>query len=141
VQHVLRLKPGDALVVLDGQGAEYDVQLTTVSQKEAVGQVTASRAATGEPRAQLTLFQSLLVREKFEWVLQKATELGVVQIVPVLAARGLVRTKQIEENKLDRWHRIVTEAAEQSHRGASPGSSRLFRSPTSSRGSRVSTAS
>jgi 16S rRNA (uracil1498-N3)-methyltransferase len=66
------------------------------------------------------LFQSLLIREKFEWVLQKATEIGVAQIVPVLTARGLVRTKQIEENKLDRWRRIVTEAAEQSHRGRIP---------------------
>jgi 16S rRNA (uracil1498-N3)-methyltransferase len=66
------------------------------------------------------LFQSLLIREKFEWVLQKATEVGVVQIVPVLTDRGLVRTKQIEDNKLDRWHRIVMEAAEQSHRGRIP---------------------
>ena len=44
----------------------------------------------------------------------------MVQIVPVLTARGLVRTKQIEDNKLDRWRRIVVEAAEQSHRGRIP---------------------
>ena len=94
--------------------------LTTVSAKEAVGRVTGTREATGEPMVQLTLFQSLLIREKFEWVLQKATEVGVAQIVPVLTARGLVRTKQIEDNKLDRWHRIVAEAAEQSHRGRIP---------------------
>ncbi len=120
IRQVLRLEPGDTVVVLDDQGAEYEVMLTAVGQKEAVGRVTSKRDATGEPAAQLTLFQSLLIREKFEWVLQKATEVGVAQIVPVLTARGLVRTKQIEENKLDRWRRIVTEAAEQSHRGRIP---------------------
>jgi 16S rRNA (uracil1498-N3)-methyltransferase len=120
VRQVLRLGPGDTVVVLDDRGAEYDVALTTVSGKEAVGRVTGTRVAVGEPKVQLTLFQSLLIREKFEWVLQKATEVGVVQIVPVLTARGLVRTKQIEDNKLDRWRRIVVEAAEQSHRGRIP---------------------
>jgi len=120
VRHVLRLRPGDTIVVLDGRGTEYEVLLTTVSQKEAVGRVTSTRNAAGEPRVQLTLFQSLLAREKFEWVLQKATEVGVTQVVPVLTERSLVRTKQIDEGKLDRWRRIVTEAAEQSHRGRIP---------------------
>ena len=82
---------------------EYEVRLTTVGKSETVGQITVSRQATGEPAAELTLFQSLLIREKFEWVLQKGTEIGVAQIVPVLTSRGLVRTKEIEENKLDRW--------------------------------------
>jgi 16S rRNA (uracil1498-N3)-methyltransferase len=120
IRQVLRLGPGDTIVVLDNQGLEYEVTLTAVSQKEAVGRLTGTRQAVGEPKVQLTLFQSLLIREKFEWVLQKATEVGVVQIVPVLTARGLVRTKQIEDNKLDRWQRIVVEAAEQSHRGRIP---------------------
>jgi len=120
VRQVLRLGPGDTVVVLDDRGAEYEVTLTAASPKEAVGRVVSTRPAAGEPAVQLTLFQSLLIREKFEWVLQKATEIGVAQIVPVLTARGLVRTKQIEENKLDRWRRIVTEAAEQAHRGRIP---------------------
>lgn len=120
VRQVLRLEPGDTVVVLDNQGMEYEVTLTAVNPKEAVGRVTGTRQAAGEPRAQLTLFQSLLVREKFEWVLQKTTEVGVTEIVPVLTARGLVRTKQIEDNKLDRWQRIVVEAAEQAHRGRIP---------------------
>jgi len=120
VCQVLRLRPEDTLVVLDDRGAEYDVTLTAVTPKEAVGRVMSKREAAGEPAVQLTLFQSLLIREKFEWVLQKATEVGVAQVVPVLTARGLVRTKQVEENKLDRWRRIVVEAAEQSHRGRIP---------------------
>jgi 16S rRNA (uracil1498-N3)-methyltransferase len=120
VCHVLRLKPGDTIVVLDDSGTEYHVTLTAVCRTETVGQVTSRQRAPGEPTAEVTLFQSLLIREKFEWVLQKGTEVGVAQFVPVLTERGLVRTRTIEDNKLDRWQRILTEAAEQSHRGRIP---------------------
>ncbi|MBN1509705.1 MAG: 16S rRNA (uracil(1498)-N(3))-methyltransferase [Sedimentisphaerales bacterium] len=120
VCHVLRLKPGDTIIALDNSGAEYDVTLTTVRRTEVVGQVTSSHRAHGEPAAEVTLFQSLLTREKFEWVLQKGAELGVAQFVPVLTERSLVRTRSIEDNKLDRWQRILREAAEQSHRGRIP---------------------
>jgi 16S rRNA (uracil1498-N3)-methyltransferase len=120
VRHVLRLGSGDPIVVLDDRGTEYEVVLTTVGAQEAVGRIMSTRPAAGEPKVQLTLFQSLLAREKFEWVLQKATEVGVTQIVPVGAERSLLRAKQIEENKLDRWRRILVEAAEQSHRGRIP---------------------
>ncbi|MEN6427067.1 MAG: 16S rRNA (uracil(1498)-N(3))-methyltransferase [Phycisphaerales bacterium] len=120
VHHVLRLKPGDSIVVLDGAGAEYDVTLTTVGSRETVGQVTSRRQAAGEPTAEITLFQSVLAREKFEWALQKGTEVGVARFVPVLTERSLVRVKQIDEAKHTRWRRILTEAAEQSHRGRIP---------------------
>jgi 16S rRNA (uracil1498-N3)-methyltransferase len=120
VSHVLRLKPGDVIVVLDDSGVEYDVTLTSVGPRETVGQVTDKHPASGEPTTQLTLFQSLLAREKFEWVLQKGTEVGVARFVPVLTERSIVRDKRIEENKLNRWRHIVTEAAEQSHRGRIP---------------------
>lgn len=120
VCHVLRLGPGDAIVVLDDSGTEYNVTLTTVCLPETIGQVTSRRPARGEPRTQVALFQSLLSREKFEWVLQKGTEVGVARFVPILTERSIARAKMIEEKKLDRWRRIVTEAAEQSHRGRIP---------------------
>lgn len=120
IQHVLRLQAGDAIVVLDDTGTEYSVTLTAVEKREVVGQVTSKQRARGEPAAQVTLFQSMLMREKFEWVLQKGTEIGLARIVPVLTARSLVRVKDVEDKKLDRWRRIVTEAAEQSHRGRIP---------------------
>ena len=120
VCHVLRLTPGDPIVVLDDNGTEYEVTLSTVCPPETIGQVTDRHPARGEPQVKITLFQSLLAREKFEWVLQKATEVGVARFAPVLTARSIVRAKLIEEKKLDRWRRIVTEAAEQSHRGRVP---------------------
>jgi 16S rRNA (uracil1498-N3)-methyltransferase len=120
VHHVLRLRPGDIIVVLDGTGVEYDVTLTTAGSRETVGQVTGRRQARGEPAAEVTLFQSVLAREKFEWVLQKGTEVGVARFVPVLTERSLMRVRRIEETKLARWRRILAEAAEQSHRGRIP---------------------
>ena len=120
VCHVLRLKPGDPIIVLDDKETEYEVTLSTVCLPETIGQVTGRHPARGEPQAKITLFQSLLAREKFEWVLQKATEVGVTRFVPVLTERSIVRAKLIEDKKLDRWRRIVAEAAEQSHRGRIP---------------------
>lgn len=120
VQHVLRLKVGDEIVVLDDSGTEYSVTLTKVDKRETVGQVTSTQQARGEPMALVTLFQSMLMREKFEWVLQKGTEVGISRFAPVLTARSLVRVKDVEDKKLDRWRRIVTEAAEQSDRGRVP---------------------
>lgn len=120
VCHVLRLKTGDAIVVLDGAGNEFEATLKTVTGREAVGRIVARHEATGEPTVQITLFQGLLAREKFEWVLQKGTEVGVSRFVPVETQRTLLRARQIDPKKLDRWQRIVTEAAEQSHRGRVP---------------------
>lgn len=119
VCHVLRLKPGDGIVALDGAGSEFDVTLTSVG-REVLGRVVAKRQATGEPDVQIALFQGLLAREKFEWVLQKGTEVGVARFVPVQTERTLLRARHIDDRKLVRWQRIVAEAAEQSHRGRVP---------------------
>ena len=61
VCHVLRLKAGDEIVVLDGAGGEFDVTLTTADKREAVGRIVARRQATGEPTVRITLFQGRYV--------------------------------------------------------------------------------
>ncbi len=120
VCHVLRLKTGDRIVVLDNAGYEYDVTLTEVTKREVLGQVVDKRPAGGEPRVQITLFQALVAREKLEWVLQKGTEVGVCRFVPIQTSRSIVRARQINDKKLTRRQKIITEAAEQSHRGRIP---------------------
>jgi 16S rRNA (uracil1498-N3)-methyltransferase len=118
---VLRLKPGDHFVALDNRGQEYQTELTEVTCDQVKGQVVQKRLATGEPKVRITLYQSLLAREKFEWVLQKCTEVGVSRFVPVITQRSVVRkANSVKEEKLTRWRRIITEAAEQSHRGRIP---------------------
>jgi 16S rRNA (uracil1498-N3)-methyltransferase len=120
ISRVLRLEAGDSIVVLDNKGFEYEVALTEVATKEVAGRIVEKRPATGEPAVQIILFQSLLAREKFEWVLQKGTEAGVSVFVPMQAERSLLRAKYVDDERLDRWRRILTEAAEQSHRGRIP---------------------
>jgi 16S rRNA (uracil1498-N3)-methyltransferase len=121
MRRVLRLRPGDRVVALDGQGKQYEVVLEEVAHARATGRLSEPAKATGEPSARLTLYQSLLRREKFEWVLQKGTEIGVAAFVPVVTRRSVVRdAEDVGPEKLGRWRRIIREAAEQSGRGLLP---------------------
>ncbi len=121
MRRVLRLRPGDRVLVLDGRQWQYEVTLEEISHTRAVGRLGEPAAAAGEPAARLTLYQSLLRREKFEWVLQKGTELGVAAFVPVITRRSLVRdAEDVTPEKLGRWRRIIKEAAEQAGRGRLP---------------------
>jgi len=121
IRRVLRLRPGDRVMTLDGEGQQYDVALEEVSHSRVYGLVVAAAEATGEPAVRLTLFQSLLKREKFEWILQKGTEIGVDTFAPVITRRSLVRdADDIKPERTIRWQRIIKEAAEQSGRGLLP---------------------
>jgi 16S rRNA (uracil1498-N3)-methyltransferase len=117
---VLRLKPGETVIVLDGEGNEYDVEITELDSQSAVGRVTSQRLSTSEPKTRITLLLCLTQREKFEWILQKCTEVGVSEIFPVISSRSLVQSGKDITSKFDRWQRILREAAEQSHRGHIP---------------------
>lgn len=118
--HVLRMRAGAEIVVLDNLGWEYDVRLTAVSPHQVRGDILAKREAGGEPACHITLYQSLMKREKFEWVLQKGTEVGVSRFVPLVTRRSLVQHVAIKPKKMARWQKIITEAAEQARRGLMP---------------------
>lgn len=121
IYRVLRLRPGDRVVVLDGTGWEMEVVLTQVGGERALGEVVERRPAGGEPDAQVVLYQSMLKRDNFEWVLQKCTELGVVEFAPVISQRTVMRkVSDVKEGKMRRWRRIIAEAVEQSGRGRVP---------------------
>jgi 16S rRNA (uracil1498-N3)-methyltransferase len=121
IRNVLRMKSGDHIIVLDNTGCEYTVALTKVGWQDVVCEVISKQQAQAEPRTQITLYQSLLAREKFEWVLQKCTEVGVASFVPIVTKRSIVRGQgAITPRKLSRWRDIITEAAEQSGRGRIP---------------------
>ena len=117
---VLRLKPGAIVIALDGLGNEHTVELREVNSENSTGFVVKSRIVSTEPRTHLTLLLCLTQREKFEWILQKCTEIGVSVIVPVISSRSLVQSSRDVESKSERWQRILREAAEQSHRGRVP---------------------
>lgn len=119
---VLRLSVGSQILLLDGLGSEF---LAEVLEVERVGKhenvrvkLGEKRPAVGEPRTRITLFQGLLKGEKFDYVLQKGTEVGIAAFVPTLTARCV--SDGASPAKLERWRKIVSEAAEQSRRGILP---------------------
>jgi len=121
IRNVLRMSRAESIIVLDNTGVEYEVILTDIQKDKVLGRIQQKRPAPGEPHVKLTLFQSLLKRDKFELILQKCTEVGVTRFMPIVTQRSLVRDiHTVSPNKLTRWRRIITEAAEQSHRGRIP---------------------
>jgi 16S rRNA (uracil1498-N3)-methyltransferase len=120
VYNVLRLQAGDHIVVLDDTGWECEVELTAVERDAVSGRVVEERQSTGEPGTRISLYQSVLKARKFEWVLQKGTELGIVEFIPIICERSVVGDVAEIDNKQERWRRIIREAAEQSRRGRLP---------------------
>ncbi len=119
--HVLRLRPGDRIVLLDNSGEEALVELTHFARSGIAGQVLSRTAAPGEGGPAIVLYQCVLKGERFTWVLQKATEIGVAAIVPVVSERTIPPLTEVQApGKQERWQRIVREAAEQSRRGRLP---------------------
>lgn len=118
---VLRLKEGDALYALDGLGTLYHVTLDAVGKSSAQGHVTDQQPAGGEPPVSITLAAAIPKGERWEWVLQKATELGVSRILPLMTSRTVVQIEPRKaQDKQARWQKIVLEAAEQCERGRVP---------------------
>lgn len=116
---VLRLKPGDRVLLAEGGNREHEVELTAVSARSVAGVVVGERAAPSEPSLELVLYQSLIRANRFDLVLEKGTEVGVSRFVPVASGRSQVRPEP-DTARAERWRRIVTEAAEQCGRGRVP---------------------
>lgn len=119
---VLRLKPGTRVLLADGSGTEFAGIIDSVGKDDLV--VTIQESCVVAPAAavpRITLFQGLPKGDKLEFILQKATELGVAEVIPFAAARSVSRIRKGEEaDKVVRWQRIVQEAARQSGRSSVP---------------------
>ncbi len=116
---VLRARVGDCVVALDGSGDEYVVRLDTLSAQHASGAICERRIGMGEPDTHITLYQGLLKADKLEYALQKGTELGVSRFAPLVFERS-VRRNMPSASRMQRWRRIIREAAEQSGRSRLP---------------------
>lgn len=120
ISRVLRMRPGDTLIVLDNSGWEIETELASVDPDLVQGRVLHRRLSTREPRTKIGLYQSVLKSKGFELVLQKGTELGMVEFIPLIAERCIISDLDSLEGKRTRWETIVQEAAEQSRRGRKP---------------------
>lgn len=115
MRDVLRLKKSEWVILGDGKGYESEAEIVSLSPKEIHLALLGKRQNVNESQRRTTLYCSLLKRENFEWVVQKAVEVGVATIVPIIAARTVTLAC-----RKDRLQKIIHEAVEQSGRGVVP---------------------
>ena len=125
---VLRLREGEQFILADGCGREHVCEVTACDKNTLTARVLETRASANELATQLVLLQGLPKRDKLEFIIQKATELGASSIVPVMMARSNVRIDEKKaERKAERLHEIAKSAAEQSKRGIIPNVAEVCR--------------
>ena len=121
VRNVLRMKPGDELVVFDGAGREAVGILENYQSETALIRIVADTDHSTESSLDLTLAPCLVKGRKIELVVEKAIELGVDRIAPVTSKRSIARiSADAAVDRVERWRRIAVSAAEQSGRTALP---------------------
>ncbi len=119
IHRVLRLEPGEKILVCDGSGMDYSCVLETCAEV-CTARIEQCFKNEKEPKTELVLFQSVLKNEKMDMVIQKAAELGANRIVPVLTERTVVKTAPGEIHKQIRWQKIALEACKQCGRSKVP---------------------
>lgn len=113
---VLKLKPGEHVILCDGQGQEAVYEIKEAAPRSVtLAIIEERRANNAEPKRHVVLYSAILKRESFEWAVQKAVECGVSEIVPVVSDRTIKK-----DVKVERLQQIAKEAAEQSGRGRVP---------------------
>ena len=121
VARVLRLRAGAAIVAFDGSGDDYRCEIVAVEGVSVRVRVGPRSPGLPESPLRITLVQAVSRGETMDWTLQKATELGVHTIVPVLSARSVVRLDDRQaESKLRHWRAILAGACEQCGRSIVP---------------------
>ncbi|AQS59908.1 16S rRNA (uracil(1498)-N(3))-methyltransferase [Desulforamulus ferrireducens] len=126
IRTVLRMVPGDRLTLLDGRGMVYQAEICDINKEEVLCRILSSETGAGEPTLKVSLVQGLPKGDKMESIIQKCTELGVHRIIPLAAARSVVKLegKKVAERQ-ERWQRVALEAAKQCRRPSVPEVQRL----------------
>ena len=121
IMRVLRLRDGEALTLFDGRGGEFGARITGFTKNSVKVDVKEHRDVECESALDLTLAQGISRGERMDWVMQKATELGVTRIIPVVTERTMVKLDERQaERKLEHWRGIVVSACEQCGRNRVP---------------------
>ncbi|GIN20043.1 MAG TPA: 16S rRNA (uracil(1498)-N(3))-methyltransferase [Bacillus bacterium] len=122
ITRVMRMKPGDRLYVVFEGGEAGIGMIDSIMNSSVEIRITGwEEAKSKELPVEVTIASGLPKGDKWEWIIQKGTELGASQFVPFIAARSIVKWEEKKASKkLDRWKKIAKEAAEQSHRQKIP---------------------
>ncbi|MCL5781880.1 MAG: 16S rRNA (uracil(1498)-N(3))-methyltransferase [Patescibacteria group bacterium] len=115
LRNVFRLKSGDNLVLFDGSGSDFVCRITDISKERAALHIEEVVASKYMPMRKISLYASVIKKDKFEWIVEKATELGVSDIIPILSDRS-----EKKDVNMDRLNKIAVEAGEQCGRGNVP---------------------
>ena len=117
----LRVRTGQKLRLRDEQRQEHTIIITKISKKFLTGEIQDTQAGPPHHKPTVTLAQSILKREHMAWAIQKATELGVSSIAPIITERvQRLSGKSSMNHYCERWERIALEAAQQSERWDTP---------------------
>src|SRR6266568_2727308 len=120
VRDVIRLDIGEQLLLLDNSGDEILATVTKTNKATVEVQLLERRPGRSEPAIRIILCQGLLKSTRFEWILEKGTELGVSVFSPIICRRSMAGLEGTGSSKIQRWQRIIQEAAEQSGRSRLP---------------------
>lgn len=114
ILNVMRLRENDKVIVFDGTGKEYTGFIKQTKPKSLTVEIISTRAPKVDTLPEITLAQAILKKEKMDYVIEKATELGVHGIIPLVSERTIVRFESDKAiDKLTRWKKIAIEAAKQ----------------------------
>jgi len=118
ISKVLRMAPGDKVMLCDGEGYQYLAEISEITKDCARLEILNGERCAAEPSRRITLYQGLPKGDKMELIVQKCVELGISEIVPVAAERSIVKIKPGEfGGKRTRYQRVAYEAAKQCGRG------------------------
>lgn len=121
IKNVLRLRCDDKILISDGNGTDYECSITDISDDEVVANIEDVFRNAAELSTKITLFQGMPKSDKLELIIQKAVELGVYEVVPVITKRTVVKIDDKKASKkLDRYNGIAESAGKQSGRGIIP---------------------
>jgi 16S rRNA (uracil1498-N3)-methyltransferase len=118
---VLRLKEKDSIILADGLGKQVIAKVISIKNKCFYAKIKKDLDCKTEPPVKVTLIQSLPKKNKIDYILQKGTELGMYQFVPITTARTVVKLNSSKaESRVERWQKIVLEASKQCRRAVVP---------------------
>lgn len=121
LSRVLRAELGDRITLFNGHGGEYQASIIAINKKNVEVKVQAFNAREVESPIHITLAQGIARGEKMDFIIQKAVELGVNEIVPLITERCNVRINDERlQKKLEHWQAVIINACEQSGRNKVP---------------------
>lgn len=117
--HVLRMRPGEDMIICDGQGTDYKCRLVKADKEQVEAEVIEVVRCPAEPSVKVTVLCGLPKGDKTDYIIQKCVEAGAYEILFFSSSRCIAKLGN-EAKKLERWQRIAEEAAKQSGRGIIP---------------------